>query len=150
VPLRVLVSPGNENERRYLVALLDAAGATVSDQLERRKKRRRKPQLYADRGYDSEPLRKAITKRGLQPRISRRRTRQTGATPPSPPGTKKKQRSKAPPDPLGRHRVRIERTFAWATAWRRLQQRWERRVDLYLAIVTLVLIVVGVRMLAEN
>lgn len=148
--MRVLVSPGNENERRYLVALLDAAGATVSDQLERRKKRCRKPQLYADRGYDSDRLRKAIKERGLEPRISRRRTRKTGAKPPSPAGTRQRQRSKAPPDPLGRHRVRIERTFAWATAWRRLQQRWERRVDLYLAIVTLVLIVVGVRMLTEN
>lgn len=150
MPLRVLVSPGNENERRYLVALLDAAGATVTDQLERRGRRRRKPQLYADRGYDSEPLRTAITQRGLQPRISRRRTASTGGKPPSPAGTRQRTRSKAPLDPLGRHRVRIERTFAWATAWRRLQQRWERRVELYLAIVTLVLIVVAVRMLTEN
>jgi transposase len=149
VPLRALVSPGNENERGYLLALLDEAGATVSAQLARKSQRRRKPQLYADRGYDSEPLRDQIRDRGLQPRISRRRTRTTGAKPPSPPGTKQKQRSKAPPDPLGRHRIPIERTFGWATAWRRLQQRWERRIELYLAIVTIVLIVVIVRMLVD-
>ena len=149
MPLRVLVSPGNENERRYLVALLDEVGATVTDQLQRRAQANHTPQLFADRGYDSEPLRAAITRRGLTPRISRRRTQGSGAQPPSPPGTRQKRRSKAPPDPLGRHRVRIERTFAWAIAWRRLQQRWERRVELYLAIVMLVLIVVGVRMLTE-
>lgn len=133
--MRALVSPGNENERGYLMALLDAAGATVTKQLARKAKRRRKPQLFADRGYDSDPLRAEITERGLQPRISRRRTRKTGAKPPSPPGTKQQQRSKAPPDPLGRRRIPIERTFGWATAWRRLQQRWERRLELYLAIV---------------
>lgn len=147
--MRALVSAGNENERSYLLALLDEAGATVSEQLARRANRPRKPQLYADRGYDSDPLRKAIKQRGLQPRISYRRTGTTGATPPSAPGTKKKRRSKAPPDPLGRHRIPIERTFGWATAWRRLQQRWERRIELYLAIVTIVLIVVIVRMLVD-
>jgi transposase len=149
VPLRALVSAGNENERRYLMALLEEAGATVTEQLARKSKRRRKPQLFADRGYDSDPLREKIAERGLQPRISKRRTQKTGAKPPSPAGTKQKQRSKAPPDPLGRKRIPIERTFGWATAWRRLQQRWERRIELYLAIVTIVLIVVIVRMLVD-
>lgn len=147
--MRALVSAGNENERRYLMALLDEAGATVTEQLARKSRRRRKPQLYADRGYDSDPLRKQITERGLQPRISKRRTQKTGAKPPSPAGTKQTTRSKAPPDPLGRHRISIERTFGWATAWRRLQQRWERRIEMYLAIVTIVLIVVVVRMLVD-
>ena len=149
MPLRALVSAGNENERGYLMALLDAAGATVTEQLARKAKRRRKPQLFADRGYDSDPLREQIEQRGLQPRISKRRTRNTGAKPPSPAGTKQTKRSKAPPDPLGRKRIPIERTFGWATAWRRLQQRWERRIELYLAIVTIVLIVVVVRMLVD-
>jgi transposase len=149
VPLKALVSPGNENERRYLMALLEQAGATVTEQLARKARRRCKPQLFADRGYDSEPLRKKITERGLQPRISKRRTRNTGAQPPSPPGTKQTTRSKAPPDPLGRKRIPIERTFGWATAWRRLQQRWERRIEMYLAIVTIVLIVVAIRMLVD-
>jgi len=149
VPLKALVSAGNENERRHLMALLEQAGATVSEQLARKAKRRCKPQLFADRGYDSDPLREQITKHGLEPRISKRRTRTTGAKPPSPTGTKQTKRSQAPPDPLGRTRIPIERTFGWATAWRRLQQRWERRIELYLAIVTIVLIVVVVRMLVD-
>jgi transposase len=149
VPLKALVSAGNENERRHLMALLEQAGATVTEQLADTSKRRRKPQLFADRGYDSEPLRRQIAERGLEPRISKRRTRTTGAKPPSPAGTKQTTRSKAPPDPLARKRIPIERTFGWATAWRRLQQRWERRLELYLAIVTIVLIVVVVRMLVD-
>ena len=68
--------------------------------------------------------------------ISRRQFHGKGAAP----KPKPKRR-----DPLGRKRWPIERTNAWLTNWRRVATRWERRSDLYLAIVLLVIIVVLIR-----
>ena len=92
--------------------------------------------MYADRGYDSRHLNEQISARGLTPMISRRQFHQKGADP----QPKPKRR-----DPLGRKRWPIERTNAWLLSWRRVETRWERRSDLYLAIVLLVVIVLLLR-----
>jgi len=132
-PLQAIVSAGNENERPYLLPLLDQlpdeVRAVLSDAV-------MPAQLYADRGYDSRRLNEQISDRGLTPMISRRQFHGKGATPQPRP----KRR-----DPLGRKRWPIERTNAWLTSWRRVATRWERRSDLFLAIVLLVLIVVLIR-----
>jgi transposase len=129
--LQVLVSAGNDNERPYLVPLLDRLPEVLQAAL----RERSVVQLFADRGYDSLALNEQIRSRGLQPRISRRRF-QAGQGVPRPP----RQR-----DPLGRYRWPIERTNSWLLAWRRLAIRWERRSDLYLALAQLVVIVVLIR-----
>jgi transposase len=111
-------------------AVLDAAGCEV----------------WADRGYDSEPAREALEQRGLVPRISRRRhhTRKDGAA--SPPGTRKDRAAKPRHrDPDAKHRWPIERLNSWVLAWRRIETRWEVRAELYGAFVQLVLIVILVR-----
>jgi transposase len=131
--LQVLVSAGNDNERRYLLPLIDRLPPLLQTALRGRSDA---AQLYADRGYDSLALNDQIRDRGLEPRISRRRfqRREDGGQPK--PATR---------DPLGKHRWPIERTNSWLLAWRRLAVRWERRSDLFLAIAQLVVIVVLIR-----
>jgi len=131
-PINAIVSAGNENERPYLLPLLDQlpdeVRAVLSDAA-------MPTQVYADRGYDSRHLNEQISDRGLQPMISRRQFHRKGDPKPKP-----KRR-----DPLGRKRWPIERTNAWLMNWRRVETRWEKRSDLFLGIVLLVLIVVLIR-----
>jgi transposase len=131
-PLQAVVSAGNENERPYLLPLLDALPDHVWTAFAAQVA---PSQVYADRGYDSLHLNDAIAARGLEPRISRRQFHRKGDPQPKP-----KRR-----DPLGRKRWPIERTNAWLMSWRRVQTRWERRSDLYTGIVQLVVIVLLLR-----
>jgi transposase len=112
VPLALCLSGANENERGYLLALVDAlpplrAGHT-----------NRPDALLADRGYDAEHLRESLRGRGIEPHIVRRRRPGQG-----------RQR-----DPQARERWTIERTNAWLHNYRRITTRWERRPELYLAL----------------
>lgn len=129
----MLVSAGNDNERPYLLPLIDRLPVKLQVAL---RERPDAAQLFADRGYDSLALNEQIRHRGLEPRISRRRFRR-----------RQDDGQRRPPtrDPLGRYRWPIERTNSWLLAWRRLAIRWERRSDLYLAFAQLVLIVVLIR-----
>ena len=128
-PLAVRLAAGNENERQHLLPLLDALA-----------ERGLAPaQLWADRGYASRELEHALIARGIEPRISK--PRPAGA--PIPAGTPtrtvwrgKKRRLKTP-DPQARHRWPVERTNAWLHNWRRISTRWERRPELYLALLQL-------------
>ena len=129
MPLAVAVSAGNESELGYLLPLIDHACADG----------RRPGEVWADRGYDANELRTALEQRGIQPLISRRRR----AGDPIPAGThtreiwhgRKRYRKLA--DPNARHRWPVERTNAWLHNWRRISTRWERRPELYLALLQL-------------
>jgi IS5 family transposase len=59
----VRLAPGNENERRHLLPLLDALAARGI----------RPEQVWADRGYDSSVLAQALRERQIEPCISKRR-----------------------------------------------------------------------------
>ena len=61
---------------------------------------------YADRGYDSEPLRTLLRRLGIEPHIARRRT----------------------PHGSGLDKVRrvVERTIGWLKGLRRLRVRYDR------------------------
>lgn len=81
--------------------------------------RKRPGRLIADRGYDSNPLRAALARRGIEPIIPARRnnskaTHQDGRK-------------------LRRYRRRwiVERTFAWIGHFRRLVVRYERLITTY-------------------
>jgi transposase len=81
--------------------------------------RKRPERLVADRGYDSNKLRAALMRRGIEPiiparRNNRRATHQDG---------RKLRRY--------RHRWIVERTFAWLGHFRRLVVRYERLVTTY-------------------
>lgn len=69
--------------------------------------RKRPEKLHADKGYYSRHNRQVLRKRGITPRIARRRI-------------ESKER-------LGKHRWVVERTLAWLNRYRRLNVRYERR-----------------------
>ena len=62
--------------------------------------------VIADRGYDHDKYRRELWRRGVKPRLARRRTEHGSG--------------------LGRVRWVVERTFAWLHNFRRLRIRWER------------------------
>ena len=79
--------------------------------------RRRFEVLLADKGYDSEALRRACRERGTEPIIAKRRT--TGIK------------------GLGKLRYVVEQSFALLHQFRRLAVRWERRLDIHDGFVSL-------------
>ena len=132
VPLSVSVSPGNENERRQLLSLVDAIPALRSSSSSGNGNGNRPDRLLADRGYDSHALRAALQQRGLEPAIAARRGRGQGGA----------------PDPQLKQRWTIEPTNAWLHNWRRIHSRWERRPQLYQALLQLACSMIICRRLA--
>jgi transposase len=112
VPLAVAVTAANVNDYGQLLPLVDQAGGGAHGDGRL---------ILADRGYDSRAVRDGIRARGYEPRIPTRNRRGQGTT----------------HDTLARERSVIERTFAWLSYMRRLAIRWERRDDLYLALLNL-------------
>jgi transposase len=128
VPFEIRIGPGNENERRHLLPLLDQllCRGIVPDE------------LWADRGYDGEQLRAQTRRRGVEPLISyRRRRNDPPAAADTPTVERARRRRPRPHDPLGRHRWPIERTNSWLRNWRRVATRWERRPEHWLAVIQL-------------
>jgi len=136
-PLAVRLAPGNENEQRHLLPLVDALAERGI----------RPGELWADRGYASAALEQALREREIEPRISKPRR----AGEPIPPGTPtrsvwrgKKRRLKTR-DPQARHRWPVERTNAWLKAKRRIATRRDRKPDNYLAFLHLGMILILVK-----
>jgi transposase len=81
---------------------------------------RQKPtRLIADRGYDSDPLRKQLARRGIELIAPHRKNRRK---PPTQDGR-----------PLRRYKRRwtVERTMAWLGNFRRLVVRYDRSLTIY-------------------
>ncbi len=81
------------------------------------RRRKRPSKLHADKAYDIPRCRRFLHRRRIKVRIARK-------------GVDSSQR-------LGRHRWVIERTMAWLARYRRLTIRYERRVDIHQAFLTL-------------
>ncbi len=79
--------------------------------------RKRPDKLHADKGYDYPRCRQALRKRGITPRIARRRIDSS--------------------ERLGRHRWVVDRTLSWLNRYRRLKVRYERRADIHQAFLSL-------------
>ena len=79
--------------------------------------RKRPATLHAAKAYDIPRRRTALSLRHIKVRIARKR-RDTS-------------------DRLGRHRWVVKRTLAWLTQFRRLTVRYERRVDIHEAFLSL-------------
>jgi transposase len=110
----LLLAPGNRHDRVHALDTLDAVPCL---RIRRRGHENRPDRLLADRAYDADWLRQALRERGIRPLIPHKQKRGTG-------------RSR---DAQARHRWPIERTNAWLHNQRRLNPRWERRPELYLA-----------------
>jgi transposase len=130
----VRLGPGNENERSHLLPLIDALTTAGY----------RPDEVWADRGYCSEPLRAEIQARGITPQISKRRRAGEPLTPGQTQrqGTRGRKRVTRTSDPLARHRWVVERTNAWLRRFRRLTIRTEPNSRVYLAYLTLALIII--------
>jgi IS5 family transposase len=130
----VRLGPGNENERAHLLPLIDALRTAGYQPAE----------VWADRGYCSDPLRAALQERTIAPWISRRRRagEPLRADQRSRQGTRGRQRVTRSSDPLARHRWVVERTNAWLRRFRRLTIRTEPNSRVYLAYLTLGLIII--------
>ena len=68
--------------------------------------RQRPDELYADRAYDSDPVRKILRWLGIRPKIARRNTEHGSG--------------------LGVYRYVVERTLGWLHNFRRLRIRYDR------------------------
>jgi transposase len=110
-PLGLHVDSASPGETSLLETVLDDV----------RVPRTRLPRLIADRGYDSDPLRRILARRGTR-LIAPHRTSRTRSQP---------QDGR----PLRRYRRRwiIERTFAWLHRFRRLVVRYEYYALMFLA-----------------
>lgn len=101
----------------------------------RRGRPRKKPlRVIADKGYDSDPLRRRLKKRGIELICPHRRNR-----------IKKKQDGRK----LRRYRRRwkVERTFAWLGNYRRLVVRWDRSLTIYSAFFHVACLMITLRQL---
>jgi transposase len=114
VPLAVIVTGANVPDVKQLVPVVDQI-PPVSGKVGH--PRQRPEKLYADRAYDSEPHRKKLRERGIDPQIARRRTEHGSG--------------------LGIYRWVVERTHSWLHQFRRLRLRTDRRVEIQEAFVAL-------------
>jgi transposase len=137
LPLELRLAPGNENERRHLLPLLDTLAARGIEPSE----------LWADRGYDGAALAQALRQRRIEPRISRRR--RPGEPIPAGEPTREvargRRRELRTHDPLTRKRWPVERTTAWLKAKQRIAIRRDRKADNYLAFLQLGMILILAR-----
>jgi len=107
VPLAAITTAAHVPDVVARPAVVDAIPATRTGRHGRRKRRPKK--WYADRAYDSDPHRRRMRRRGIEPVFARRRTAHGSG--------------------LGKYRWPVERFFAWLHAYRRLRLRtdWDTR-----------------------
>ena len=129
LPLGVLVESAQKGEVKLAEATLSRVRVPKKGP---GRPRTRPREVVADRGYDSEALRRGLRGRGIKPCIPRRRNA--------------RPRRGRKPDLSGyRQRWVVERTFAWLGGFRRLVVRWERKAQIYLAFVLLACILILLR-----
>jgi len=114
IPLASFLTGANRHDSIAFAALIDAVPAIKQPSGQRRK---RPAKLHADTAYDIPRCRRVLHRRRIKVRIARK-------------GIESSAR-------LGRHRWVIERTMAWLGRYRRLTIRYERRVDIHQAFLTL-------------
>jgi transposase len=114
LPLATQLTGANRHDSMVFEALIDAVPAIRTPTGHRRK---RPVKLHADKAYDIPRCRQFLHRRRIRVRIART-------------GIESSQR-------LGRHRWVVERTLAWLSRYRRLTIRYERRVDIHQAFLTL-------------
>ncbi|GLZ23116.1 hypothetical protein Bpla01_66440 [Burkholderia plantarii] len=114
IPLVITVTGANRHDSMAFEATLDAIPAVpgVGGQ-----PRKRPSKLHADKGYDFARCRRYLKQRGIKARIARR-------------GVESSER-------LGRHRRVVERTHAWFAGFGKLRIRFERRLDIHVALLVL-------------
>lgn len=108
IPLAATVTAANTPDVNELLHVVDAI-PPVRGKVGR--PRRRPEELYGDRGYDSQAHREELRRRGIKPRLARRRTAHGSG--------------------LGKVRWVVERFFSWLHRFRRLRLRTDWYVDMH-------------------
>jgi len=126
VPLAGDLTPANVPEINELLPLLDSCGPTD----EAGRPRHRPAKLYADRGYDSEPHRQELRKRGVEPHLAKRNTEHGSG--------------------LGVFRWVVERTVSWLHGFRKLRLVTEKTQEIQFALFNIALALTCFRFLEKN
>ena len=114
VPLAIILTQANRHDVTQALPLVDGIPPLGG----RPGARRRRPdRVYADRAYDSQPLRRELRRRGVASSIPRRGTGHGSG--------------------LGKVRWVVERTFGWLHHFRRLKMRMERHAATHEALLLL-------------
>lgn len=114
IPLAVVLTGANTHDVTQLIPLVDGI-APVRGKPGR--PRQRPERVQGDRGYDSEPHRKQLRRRKIEPVLAKRNTEHGSG--------------------LGVFRWVVERTLAWLHQFRRLRTRYDRRDDIHEAFMSL-------------
>lgn len=122
IPLAVLVTGANRHDSIVFEALLDAIPSLAG---KKGRPRCRPDKLHADKGYDYPRCRAYLRRRGIKVRIARRGVESN--------------------ELLGRHRWVVERTHGWLAGFGKLRIRFERRLDIHMALLTLACAVICLR-----
>jgi transposase len=112
--LAITLTGANAHDITQLLPLVDGIRPVPG---KRGRPRRRPKRVQGDRGYDSQPHRDQLRQRGIQPVLARRNTEHGSG--------------------LGVYRWVVERTLAWLHQFRRLRTRYDRRVDIHEAFMSL-------------
>jgi len=115
LPLAVLNTAANTADCKMFIETLDAIPF-----------KRRPVKVHADKGYDSQALRDALSERGILDRISERGILDRIA-----------RRRVDSSEKLGCHRWVVERTHSWLNGFRRLKIRYERKAAMHQALLSL-------------
>jgi transposase len=133
IPLGLLVENANPSE----IKLAEPTLATIRVSGKNGRPKTRPKELVADKGYDSDPFRRALRSRGIKPCIPLRKNR------------KVKRGRKT--DTSGYHdRWHVERTFGWLESFRRLATRFERLVNVYCGLLYLAAAIFCLRRLVSG
>jgi transposase len=114
IPLAVVLTGANAHDITQLLPLVDGIQPVKGKQ---GRPRQRPERVQGDRGYDSEPHRKQLRKRNIEPVLAKRNTEHGSG--------------------LGVFRWVVERTLAWFHQFRRLRTRYDRRADIHEAFMSL-------------
>jgi transposase len=112
--LAAILTGANRHDVTQLIPLVDGIQPVRG---KRGRPRKRPQRVQGDRGYDSEPHRKQLRKRKIEPLLAERNTEHGSG--------------------LGVYRWVVERTLAWLHQFRRLRTRYDRRADIHEAFMSL-------------
>jgi IS5 family transposase len=124
--LAITVTGANRHDSMAFESTLDAIPSVPG--LDGRP-RKRPGNLHADKGYDYARCRNYLRKRGITARIARK-------------GIESRDR-------LGRYRWVVERTHAWSAGFGKLRIRFERRLDIHTALLSLAAAVICSRFIDD-
>ncbi|QFU01474.1 Transposase DDE domain protein [Halomonas sp. THAF5a] len=122
-PLTFTLSPGQDSDTRHFIPTLEDVHLPGA----KGRPRKRCRYIVADKGYDSDPLRRYCDRHRMKPIIARRKM-------------KRKPRPGAPrgfDKPRYRERNVIERCFAWIKELRRVCTRYDKLASSFRAMVCL-------------